>query len=715
MDGEDPASAEDPSMATATFLIQGRQVDSSSDEAASQYNTQPPIRSAQTAGIPQPAQAGIAGSAQQSQCDSSHPPQNTNLGGNSPHDGIPTNENQHGNRRSRRREERLAKKQAVRIASLNTNGFGSLSRESPDNKWNQIYRTVTQRRIGILLLQEAHLTDDRVDTLHKLYGRKIKILFSSHPTQPTQKEGVAVVINRHQINAKDITTTVVIPGRAIHVSLKHHDRHTTQVLGIYAPTSDGDEERRLFFHELREYYETRPNFPKPNLLAGDFNNVEDPIDRLPAHAPTDPSVPAMDELKDTLHLLPADGWRLTYPNSRDYTFHRGSGPDATFSRLDRIYATEQIFACAREWRIEQSGVRTDHAMVMVDIWTPNAPDTGHGRPVFPLRLLRNKTLKQQMKNRGREAIAELEDLMERGVRTETENPQIILNKLKRAWMKMARELERRTMPRILAELGECERQLEALKADRTTEDADKTQDAALLTDQIRRLKQRHFKEQQNAGRLKHRLEGERPTKYWTRLHKPAAPREIMFALEKNPNRAENEEPCYETDTAKMAELARHHHNEIQKDGPEIKPEDERAADIRMAVGSITVGLCDDEANMVGGDIDREECEVALRFSKSGSAPGLDGIPYEVWKALHERYKEDSRHEGRETMDVMLLLHSVFRDIQTHGVCASTPFAEGWMAPIYKEKGERTKIANYRPITLLNTDYKLLTKVLSMRL
>jgi len=39
---------------------------------------------------------------------------------------------------------------------------------------------------------------------------------------------------------------------------------------------------------------------------------------------------------------------------------------------------------------------------------------------------------------------------------------------------------------------------------------------------------------------------------------------------------------------------------------------------------------------------------------------------------------------------------------------------GWMCPIYKKK-DRTEISNYRPITLLNTDYKILTKVLAIQL
>ena len=57
---------------------------------------------------------------------------------------------------------------------------------------------------------------------------------------------------------------------------------------------------------------------------------------------------------------------------------------------------------------------------------------------------------------------------------------------------------------------------------------------------------------------------------------------------------------------------------------------------------------------------------------------------------------------------------VFEVIRGHRIDKRLEFAHGWMCPIYKKK-DPTKITNYRPITLLNTDYKLLMKTLALQL
>lgn len=78
-------------------------------------------------------------------------------------------------------------------------------------------------------------------------------------------------------------------------------------------------------------------------------------------------------------------------------------------------------------------------------------------------------------------------------------------------------------------------------------------------------------------------------------------------------------------------------------------------------------------------------------------------------------KNSKREEDNPTrFDITQMLTAMYNDIHEHEVAPETGFADGWMCPLYK-KNDRNCISNYRPITLLNTDYKLLTKILTLRM
>ncbi|KAL7281640.1 hypothetical protein ACG7TL_004957 [Trametes sanguinea] len=86
---------------------------------------------------------------------------------------------------AKRRGPRMNLKQSVRVASLNMNGFGCLTRDHPDNKWGSMYRVMNEERIGVMLLQETHLTESRKTEVQRMFGGRIKVLHSEHPTHPT--------------------------------------------------------------------------------------------------------------------------------------------------------------------------------------------------------------------------------------------------------------------------------------------------------------------------------------------------------------------------------------------------------------------------------------------------------------------------------------------------------------------------------------------------
>ncbi|TFK88717.1 hypothetical protein K466DRAFT_598410 [Polyporus arcularius HHB13444] len=412
--------------------------------------------------------------------------------------------------------------------------------------------------------------------------------------------------------------------------------------GIARKPFCGAAERKRFFGQLKEYYESNPTCPKPHLMAGDFNNIEDTLDRLPTSRGNDQSVIALDELKISLGMMMADGWRLTNPNAREYTFHRGEGEEASFSRLDRMYVTPDTFKRAREWRICEAGVKTDHSLILVQLTPENATTVGEGRPIFPIRLMKDKKLTKGIKERGAEAIRELDALEVANERTEKLNPQKILYRFKKEAMKLARMREREIVPRLLAEIRDLERALRRIQGGMQTSEREKAKDAEALTKQIRQLKQRRYKQQQENSRAAYRIHGDRPTKYWSKLHKECVPRDIISAFEKEGQLGPAGEKTYESVSERMAEMARTHHMNVQRDDETVKPADERDRDIETALESLDARTTGAQTEGLRKEITYEECLLSLRFAKNGSSPGLDGIPFEFWKTLHARYVEDAR-------------------------------------------------------------------------
>jgi len=108
-----------------------------------------------------------------------------------------------------------------------------------------------------------------------------------------------------------------------------------------------------------------------------------------------------------------------------------------------------------------------------------------------------------------------------------------------------------------------------------------------------------------------------------------------------------------------------------------------------------------------------EVRQAILDLPNGKASGLDGLPHDLWRILLARHDTQPTN-GHQVFNALAALTVVYNDIERHRTTESAAFSEGWMCPIYK-KNDRTEISNYRPITVLNADYKIFTRVLTNRL
>ncbi|BDA44215.1 probable LINE-1 retrotransposable element ORF2 protein [Coccomyxa sp. Obi] len=119
------------------------------------------------------------------------------------------------------------------------------------------------------------------------------------------------------------------------------------------------------------------------------------------------------------------------------------------------------------------------------------------------------------------------------------------------------------------------------------------------------------------------------------------------------------------------------------------------------------------ATAEGGDgsIPITELEAALRSMPRGKAPGLDGIPYEFYQRFWPLVGGGCLHQPSQ-------LTAVLQDAFTSPASPALPpsMLQGRIILLYKGKGaDRASPASYRPITLLNTDYKLAARTVASRL
>ncbi|KAJ3582295.1 hypothetical protein NHX12_015612 [Muraenolepis orangiensis] len=112
------------------------------------------------------------------------------------------------------------------------------------------------------------------------------------------------------------------------------------------------------------------------------------------------------------------------------------------------------------------------------------------------------------------------------------------------------------------------------------------------------------------------------------------------------------------------------------------------------------GLPQVQANKVLEEVlSTEELKEALQSLRTGKAPGIDGLPADFFKSFWPVIGEDLLEVLKDSLATGCLPLSCRRAVVT----------------LLPKKGDLQQLKNWRPVSLLCTDYKLLSKVLATRL
>ena len=102
-------------------------------------------------------------------------------------------------------------------------------------------------------------------------------------------------------------------------------------------------------------------------------------------------------------------------------------------------------------------------------------------------------------------------------------------------------------------------------------------------------------------------------------------------------------------------------------------------------------ITSEERDKLDAPITEEEIKKAIYQMQPGKSPGLDGIPVEFYQEYWEQIKT--------------LYIAYINKVKTEGFSGAKNTSV--IKLIYKKKGEIFLLTNYRPISILNLDIKIL--------
>ena len=199
---------------------------------------------------------------------------------------------------------------------------------------------------------------------------------------------------------------------------------------------------------------------------------------------------------------------------------------------------------------------------------------------------------------------------------------------------------------------------------------------------------------QTRSRTKFIEQGEKNTAYFLNLEKTNAASNTITSIT-----AENGQ-IFTTQNDILIQQTKFY-KELYQEDPSLQNKSDKYISDFLGQNCTVPSLEEEDRDSCEGRITEKETAEALKDMKNGSSPGCDGLTTDFYKTFWQYIKE-------------MLLEFIERSIEI-GLVSQTQ-KRGIITLIHKGNNlQRDNLANWRPVTLLNTDYKILAKALARRL
>lgn len=546
----------------------------------------------------------------------------------------------------------------VNIISWNINGCGN------QIKRRKVLAYLKSKNTDIAFIQESHIVgDEEAEKFKKGWVGRV-----FHSSYSSKRNGVMILINKHLsfIMLKQHSDR---EGRLICIEAMINGIRTV-LCNIYAPNKEEPD----FFHEVNRVV---GNMEGQVILAGDFNQVMDGI--IDKSKPSSKSVPrdraAIQMMAEDLGLV--DIWRLVNPREREYTFY--SHCHKSHSRIDFFLISTTLVDSVVDCEMGAIAL-SDHGTVQLNV-DLNTDKVKRGRWRLNTMLLQNDSFSNTLSE-------DLKSFFEINIGS--------TSKISSVWEASKAYIR----GKIIAHSSKAKK-----------ESADKERKLEKEIHNLEKELARHYSDNlyQNICNLKYKLHEiyNKKAEYAlfrlkTSFYEGGEKNGKLLARQLKQQDNANNIPMIKkgngvvTSSNEINGVFEKFYKDLYTSCSTSNMEEVE----NFFSGLLLPTISCEQREKLEAPITEEEIRATILSMKTGRSPGLDGFPIEYYKKY---------------LDILApILHDVYLEAFEEGSLPST-FNDALISLIPKKDRDTSDPSNFRPISLLGVDCKILTKTLASRL